>query len=391
MADFAPSESDGRPEPAFFTSPEPMVQARAWRLDELRSDLSLAVSFGISEVAARAIDARFELEARGIAPWQLVALVGTSYVVGMHLPGESALFSRLELDFTADAAPREPLTFDCKVKVFDTRMNVLRVALQIRSGEVLLAKGELHAFARRTSSTPTAPSFEGVPSLVGTTALVIGASRGLGASLALSLAARGATVLASYTRSADEARALEEASRPLPGTIEMLQGDSGSAKWCDDVSAQLKSRGRTLDFLFCNASPPLRPLWLESGSRERIYDYVAQSLQLFGTPLMTFLEHLTRDGAWVVASSSMAVRQPVAEWPHYVAAKGAVEGMVNVAAKEFPGVSFMIVRPPRLLTDFAPNLGSAQSALPPERVAEAILLRLLGAPAAGAVEMLEDF
>jgi NAD(P)-dependent dehydrogenase (short-subunit alcohol dehydrogenase family)/acyl dehydratase len=391
MADFAEGAVEPRPGPQFFVSTRTPARARSWNDDDLRPGVTVAVPFGIAEEAYRELEARFGLEARGVAPWQLVTLVGTSHVIGMHLPGERALFSRLELDFVAASSPREPMTFDCKVKVFDQRMNALRIAVEVRAGEVLLARGELQSFARRTTSRPIAPPQAVAPLLEGKAALVIGASRGLGASLALALAARGATVLGSFNRSTVEARALEEASRSLPGTIEMLQGDGASATWCEDAKAKLKARRSKLDFLFCNASPPLRPLWLESEARERIFDYVSQSLQLFGTPLMTFVDEVAQAGGWVVASSSIAVRQPVSDWPHYVAAKCAMEGMVHVAAKEYPAVSFLIARPPRLLTDFAPNLGSAQSALAPDRAAEVILDRLVGATAPGNVETLEHF
>lgn len=54
-------------------------------------------------------------------------------------------------------------------------------------------------------------------------------------------------------------------------------------------------------------------------------------------------------------------------------------------------MSFLVARPPRLLTDFAPNLGSVQTALAPGRVANAIVRRLLEPPAPGTVETLEDF
>jgi NAD(P)-dependent dehydrogenase (short-subunit alcohol dehydrogenase family) len=106
---------------------------------------------------------------------------------------------------------------------------------------------------------------------------------------------------------------------------------------------------------------------------------------------MAFLEELTHGSGWAIVTSSVAVRQPLAEWPHYVAAKCALEGMLHVAACEYPDLSFLIVRPPKLLTDFAPQLGATQSALPPERVAAAVIKRIQGIPNPAQVEVIEDF
>lgn len=390
MVEHAAANVDAERPSDVFGSPEPCAAARDWPADQLEKGVAVSIRYGMPPEAYREVQGRFALEGRGIAPWQAIVLIGASYVVGMHLPGARALFSRLQLDFSDDAEPRGPITFDCEIKTFDVRIHVARIGIRVRAGENVIAAAELQAFARRHSSVHVA-SADGDAVLAGKVAVIIGASRGLGASLASAMAARGATVLGTFTRSTDDAAALESAARALPGTIEMLRGDGRSAEFCEELKQRVTEAGRTLDFLFCNASPSVRPLWLEASARERIHDYVADSLRLFETPLTTLLSAMTHGAGWVVTSSSSAVREPVAEWPHYVAAKSAIEGLVHVAAKEYPALSFVILRPPALLTDFAPNLGSLQRALPPEQVARAVVSRLLAASAGGRVETLEAF
>jgi len=141
----------------------------------------------------------------------------------------------------------------------------------------------------------------------------------------------------------------------------------------------------------CSACPPLLPLWLESASTERINDYVLRSVALYSAPLGAFLEPVAARGGWAVVISSSAVQAPPADWPHYVAAKCAIEGLARVAALEHTGASFLAVRPPRLLTDLTNTPLGRQTALPPERVAAAVVRRLLGAQAPGHVELLEEF
>src|SRR4051812_23177393 len=87
---------------AIFVAPSAQPAARTWNAEELRPGLTLSVPYGISREAYEEIDARL-----GSWPaWQTIVLVGTSFVIGMHLPGERALFSRLELDFVEGASPR---------------------------------------------------------------------------------------------------------------------------------------------------------------------------------------------------------------------------------------------------------------------------------------------
>jgi NAD(P)-dependent dehydrogenase (short-subunit alcohol dehydrogenase family) len=89
-----------------------------------------------------------------------------------------------------------------------------------------------------------------------------------------------------------------------------------------------------------------------------------------------------RAGRVVVISSSV-VSRPVATWPHYVAAKQAVEGLVQVAALEYPDVRFLVKRPPLLDTDLAASPAALVPPLAPEVVAEDIA-GWLAAPAAEA-------
>jgi NAD(P)-dependent dehydrogenase (short-subunit alcohol dehydrogenase family) len=74
-----------------------------------------------------------------------------------------------------------------------------------------------------------------------------------------------------------------------------------------------------------------------------------------------------------VIISSEAAERPVREWPHYVAAKRAIEGLASVAAMQYPKVRSLIVRPAKLLTAMTNTpmgrLGAASPALVAGRIA----------------------
>ena len=64
------------------------------------------------------------------------------------------------------------------------------------------------------------------------------------------------------------------------------------------------------------------------------------------------------------------------DWCHYISAKYAIEGLVRALADEAKRASFLIIRPPRLLTDQTNTTNARQDALPVEDAAAAIVRRL---------------
>src|ERR1700745_1314327 len=69
-----------------------------------------------------------------------------------------------------------------------------------------------------------------MPTLTGKTALVTGASRGMGRSSALALAAAGAQVLVHYGRGANEAEGVVAEIRKVGGRAEAIQTDLAAAE-----------------------------------------------------------------------------------------------------------------------------------------------------------------
>lgn len=89
----------------------------------------------------------------------------------------------------------------------------------------------------------------------GKTALVTGASRGLGRATALRLARDGFTILAHYGRSQDEAAALAAQITASGGKAELLQADLGTAEGVSALAQAVitKLGGKPLDVLVNNA------------------------------------------------------------------------------------------------------------------------------------------
>jgi NAD(P)-dependent dehydrogenase (short-subunit alcohol dehydrogenase family) len=335
---------------------------------------------------------------RGLSDLHAASLLWSSYLIGMQLPGERALFSRLQLTFIEPPPPPGPLAYRASVASFDDRFNLARIHAQLAVGDQPFATAELRAFVRddvpRRDLTSLRSLLPPSKALRGKVALVTGGSRGLGAAIVRALASQGCHVYASYLRSRDEVERLaREMADQAGGTIVGVQGDAADLDWCTRTLRRITEECGGLDILVCNAAPPLRPMALHANVAARLSAYVGQTVALTSTPLATCLDQLADRRGWCVVISSAAVDELVAEWPHYVSAKAAVEALAQIAARQQPSVSFLTVRPPRLLTDLTNTASplSRQDTLTPEPIAAAIVKRLSADAAPGAVELLNQF
>jgi hypothetical protein len=357
-----------------FADAEP-VQVTARSDSKLRETAAKPREFTRGQAAAGAyapdVDhllRRFPLANKGLDRAHVLALALCSYVIGMELPGELALFTKLVLDF--HPGPHAgPLAYEARVDGWQTRTGSLRVGLELRVGESVWATGSLRAFVRAdVDEEDRIPLSERLDPHVfaNRTALVIGASRGLGRSLARAFAAHGGNVL-TVSRAANV-----DASDP-------------------EQLARVLEHVPQLDVLICNASPPLQPLVLEPATAHRVHAHISQAVALVSTPLSMCLPRLARSKGVALLSSSQAVSAPPTEWAHYVAGKRAAEGLFEVAALQYPDVGFLIARMPRLDTAFTLNVSGEPTASTHE-VALQLIERLAGPhPERGHVEIMSSF
>src|SRR6267142_4793149 len=91
-------------------------------------------------------------------------------------------------------------------------------------------------------------------SLTNKTALVTGASRGIGRATASALAEAGAHVLVHYGRSAQEAESLVADIRSKEGRADAIRADLGTPEGATLLAKEVRSLvGERLDVLVCNA------------------------------------------------------------------------------------------------------------------------------------------
>lgn len=332
---------------------------------EARAQESIVPGLTVSGAyGCNAADLETLLQRWGVADSFLPAMLcWASYLVGMELPGESALFSRLLLRFEGTARSVAPLTYRASVASVDSQFGLIETNVSLFAGGLPVATGQCWSYTR-----PPAPEVEQVDStgvkpdsLAGRVAIILGSSRGLGAAIERALELRGAAVfgMARSGKAGDRSRT-EAGNAADPEALRRLR-------------QRVTKEFSRLDFLICNACPPVLPLVLESNAAGRIKEYVEEAVSLTLAPLCEFLELLNRSEGCAVIISSAYVEHPVAEFPHYVAAKRAVEALAWVASLQYPRVSTLIVRPPKLLTAMTNTpigkLGAASPGLFARRIA----------------------
>ncbi|MFD9737609.1 SDR family NAD(P)-dependent oxidoreductase, partial [Umezawaea sp. NPDC059074] len=272
-----------------------------------------------------------------------------------------------------------PLTYAAEVADLDPRFGLLSVGARLACAGGALVEVEVEAVVRTPAPPPTSAAIAELlpPSsrLAGRSAVVVGGSRGLGAALALALAGQGCEVHVGH-RGPFPDHLLAEAEEST-GALLPARGDAGDPEWGRGMA---RRTGRRVDLLVCSAAPPIRPLDVAAEHLDRFDSFVGASTRLVTAPLAALLDPLDRAGGRCLVVSSSALGDPPRDWPHYVTAKAAIEGLVSWAARHHPDVGFVVARPGMLRTEQTNTPGAREGAAPVEPVAAALVRLLLDAP-----------
>ena len=214
--------------------------------------------------------------------------------------------------------------------------------------------------------------------LDGRVALVLGASRGIGAATGRALAASGATVVLA-ARNTHPLERLAGEITSVGGAAFAVQADASDPTSVEQLVTGIVGRHERLDIAVNNAaaSHPQKPL--VEVTLEEFDEVTAVNLRgLFVAVRAEIRAMLQVDGGAIVNVASTAALRGVPGVVGYSATKHAVVGLTKVAALDYAtaGVRVNAVAPGPILTDRLAELPEAVRA----RVVDTVPMRRLGAP-----------
>jgi len=190
--------------------------------------------------------------------------------------------------------------------------------------------------------------------LAGKTALVTGASRGIGRASAVALAAAGAQVLVHYGRGAKEADDVVCEIRNAGGHADAIAVDLAAADGPHKLAKQVRTIvGDRLDILVANAGVS-KAAGIEETTVEDFNALFAVNVR---APffLVQQLLPIMHEGSSIVLVSSLAAHAVVGTLPAYAASKGAIDTLVKhfAAALGQRGIRVNAVAPGVVATEMS--------------------------------------
>ena len=199
------------------------------------------------------------------------------------------------------------------------------------------------------------------------TALVTGASRGIGAAIAKKLAARGFMVIINYGHSSAAAEEVKNQIEQAGGQAVLMQGDVSSGDDVDSMFKDIKKTWGRLDVLVNNAGIN-RDILLVRMKEDQWDAVLSTDLKsvFFTTKAAASLMMRQRSGSIINIASVVGITGNAGQ-ANYAAAKAGVIGFTQSAAKELAarGIRVNAIAPGFIETDMTDAI--------PEKIREGML------------------
>lgn len=194
--------------------------------------------------------------------------------------------------------------------------------------------------------------------LTNKTALVTGASRGIGAAIARRLAADGASVAITYSKGADAAAQIVKAIEDAGGKAIAIQANATDAKAVNAAVEQTVKTFGQLDILVNNAGTAI-PKPFEETTLEEMDQMIDLNVRGVFIATQAALKHLKDGGRIISIGSCVGERATTPGLAAYSATKGAVKMFTQGLSREVGsrGITVNNVQPGPIDTDLNPAEG----------------------------------
>ena len=305
-----------------------------------------------------------------------VILLGlVSRLIGMELPGPGSIWFENEIEFLSPVYPGDEVELTAKVKHVSPATGVVVLELQGRKVPgVPVLRG-------RSKVRVSTLSTERNESMVdqGNVAIVTGASRGLGRSIAEALGSRGMHVVVNYRSDESGAKDVVQAIESAGGTARAVGADISDSHGTRQLFEQVMKTFGRVDVIVHNATPPIRQKpYLETTPEEfRGYfdTYVVGLHELVRLAVPGMQE---RKFGRIIAILSSYIAEVPTKLAAYITGKQALHGLCRALAVELGpwNITVNTVSPSVLVGPRTDDLSIAAR----EIISRKIPLRRLGRP-----------
>jgi NAD(P)-dependent dehydrogenase (short-subunit alcohol dehydrogenase family)/acyl dehydratase len=290
----------------------------------------------------------------------LAALLASTRVIGMKVPGEHSIFLQINLCFSPTSGATVPFAYH----VSEFRQSSQRLAVSVEGSDF---QGVLWALVR--PAPVVQPSMQIIKARVpdgrfaGHRVIVVGGSRGLGEVAAKILAAGGADVAVSYRVGHNDAQRVVEDICAGGGKAFAFQLDTGLDAWDEEITKHCSG----YDHLCFFATPPIA-----GGDGTTFSQALFQKFnEVYVFSLVKAsqaLAKLTQGAFALFNASSVYVEEPPIRNLEYAASKAASEACCRWLRTAFPKSQIHIARFPPLSTDQTASFITAHNFDTVERV-----------------------
>jgi acyl dehydratase/NAD(P)-dependent dehydrogenase (short-subunit alcohol dehydrogenase family) len=284
------------------------------------------------------------------------ALATSSLLVGMICPGMHSIYNELAVETCDQGDLTEALAF--RVTEVDPRVN--SAEMEIAGGGLT---GKVYSFFRRPPvSQPAMKDLDGIvlpAEFSGSTALIVGGSRGLGELTAKLLAAGGAHVQITWQRGREDAERVAQDIRTAGGTCETLSYDAHMP-----VGEQLSALTAKPTHAYYFATPQIFRAQPEIYAAARLQEFLAIYVEGFWQLVQSL--RVIRPELSILYPSSVFVSERPEGMTEYAMAKAAGEVLCADMNRSLAPMHVTAVRLPRLPTDQTASVQAIDTASPVE-------------------------
>lgn len=288
-------------------------------------------------------------------------MLGASFIstiIGTKLPGDGALWFSQTLEFLLPVRIGDRITVSARVVGKNDRERIIDLAIEIiNQNRQVVTRGESRV--KVVELIEVAPTQEAVALPPQRTALVVGATGGIGRATVLTLAADGFNVLVHYNSSKSKAESLVAQIKEMGCQAALFKADiMDEAQIAELVSFGLRKFSSIDVLVNCAASsiPPIKVgdlLWSDFMLQLEL-NIKANLLLIKGVLPSMLAAHYGR----IVTIGTLYSDKPNSDLAHYVTAKSALIGLTKSLALELgpKGISVNMVSPSVISTDLTSDI-----------------------------------